>query len=398
MRIIKPVILIAPLAALVVGGPLFEENRGQFSSNVRFLANNGAVSVAITDSGIAFRGYGGEIRLRMDSARMNGCRPDSEKKSEANYLALNPPVASVPRYTSVICREIYPGIDWLIRDSGGSVEHDWTLAAGAQPSRISLLLEGRASATIDRSGNLVIRSGELAIAWKAPKTYQDVEGSSRQVETRYAVRGRRIGLSVGKYRRDVPLVIDPVIDFSYIVNGNEQDYGCQSGIDGQGNVYLAGLTLSSDFATTAGAAFGTPMVSSTGSDLQVFVRELSPDGSKEIYSTYLGLGINDSAHPIGMRVDTAGNVYLGQCISRAGSGRRNSHHSRRRRGALQACAGRREPGLRHQSFAGKLHRPRGAGDRRRGKRLRRRRNHDDLCGQDRPERTETAVLLLVRCE
>jgi len=108
MRIIKPVILIAPLAALVVGGPLFEENRGQFSSNVRFLANNGAVSVAITDSGIAFRGYGGEIRLRMDSARMNGCRPDSEKKSEANYLALNPPVASVPRYTSVIAARSIP--------------------------------------------------------------------------------------------------------------------------------------------------------------------------------------------------------------------------------------------------------------------------------------------------
>jgi hypothetical protein len=51
------------------------------------------------------------------------------------------------------------------------------------------------------------------------------------VEARYVVYGRRIGLALGKHRRDLPLVIDPVMDFSYVVNGNEQDFGWPHGCE-----------------------------------------------------------------------------------------------------------------------------------------------------------------------
>jgi hypothetical protein len=54
-------------------------------------------------------------------------------------------------------------------------------------------------------------------------------------------------------------------------------------LDGAGNIYIAGLILSSNFATTAGVAFGSPQPS-PGSYYQVFVRELAADGVNLIYS------------------------------------------------------------------------------------------------------------------
>jgi hypothetical protein len=130
---------------------------------------------------------------------------------------------------------------------------------------------------------------------------------SARVTGSYALQTRRI--ASGSHRRDPALASDPLIDFSYIVNGNGDDRGCQVALDGAGNIYIAGLTLSPDFETTPGAAFGSP-VRLPGSYYQVFVRKLSPDGSKLIYSTYLGLSSFYSAHPLALRVDQSGNAYL----------------------------------------------------------------------------------------
>ena len=93
------------------------------------------------------------------------------------------------------------------------------------------------------------------------------------------------------------------------------DYGTQVAVDAKGNVYLAGFTQSPDFQTTPGAAFPAPSQSpGGGGSNQVFVQKLSPGGVNPIYSTYLGLGVFNSNHPLGMRVDASGNVYLAAMI------------------------------------------------------------------------------------
>ena len=53
-------------------------------------------------------------------------------------------------------------------------------------------------------------------------------------------------------------MIDPVIDFSYIIKGSNDDRLCHVALDAAGNIYLGGFTSSPDFATTPSAAFGTP--------------------------------------------------------------------------------------------------------------------------------------------
>ena len=290
-------------------GPLLEANRGQFRPDVEFRAKSNGIAVDIHATGLAFRGRAGRIGLHFDGARARRCVPLGESESQSNYLAATPPILGVPEYSSIVCRQIYPGVDWVVRIADGALEHDWHLAPGKDARTIAMSVDEGSSAEVISNGDLLLHSGQMRVVWRAPRAYQDVDGTRRSVESHYALRGRRIGMKLAAYRHDLPLVIDPVIDFSYVVNGTGDDRGCQVALDGAGNIYLAGLTLSPEFQTTPGAAFGSP-VAFPGAEYQLFVRKLSPDGSKTIYSTYLGLASLDSAHPVGMRVDASGNVFV----------------------------------------------------------------------------------------
>ena len=290
-------------------GPFLEPNFGQFRPDVEFRAQTAGTAVDIDASGMIFRGPTGHLALNFKGGRPPRCAPIGTIEGHSNYLAVNPPISDVPEYSSVICREIYPGIDWVVRAATGTLEHDWRVAPGKNPGAIAMRIDAGSSAETMATGDLLLRSGSMKIVWKSPRAYQDVNGTRQPVESHYSVRGRTIRLTLAAYRHDLPLVIDPVIDFSYMVNGSGDDRASQVALDPAGNIYMAGLTLSPDFQTTPSAAFASP-IQYPGSDYQLFVRKISPDGSKTIYSTYLGLGSLFSAHPIGLRVDASGNVYV----------------------------------------------------------------------------------------
>lgn len=73
-------------------------------------------------------------------------------------------------------------------------------------------------------------------------------------------------------------------------------------IDLNGNVYVTGDTLSSDFPTSS------PYQASNAGSNDIFVTKFSLDGTSLDYSTYLGGSSPDVAEAI--RVDSSGNAYL----------------------------------------------------------------------------------------
>ena len=90
--------------------------------------------------------------------------------------------------------------------------------------------------------------------------------------------------------------------FSTIFGGLGQDYASSLATDAQGNVYVAGLTYSSDFPVTAGAA-----QTKFGGTCDAFVAKFGPDGAM-LWATYLGGILDDWA--TGVAVDGAGNVWV----------------------------------------------------------------------------------------
>ncbi|TLY20499.1 MAG: hypothetical protein E6K68_07800, partial [Nitrospirae bacterium] len=91
--------------------------------------------------------------------------------------------------------------------------------------------------------------------------------------------------------------------YSTFLGGSGFDEGLGIAVDAAGNAYVTGLTLSTDFPTTAEAF----QPASVGSD-DVFVTKLNPTGSALVYSTYLGGGGTDDVS--GIAVDASGNAYL----------------------------------------------------------------------------------------
>ena len=70
--------------------------------------------------------------------------------------------------------------------------------------------------------------------------------------------------------------------YSTFIGGSKSDFGDDFALDGAGNAYMVGATLSPDFPTTPGA-FDRAFAGSAG-----FALKLDPTGSRLSYSTFLG--------------------------------------------------------------------------------------------------------------
>ncbi len=90
--------------------------------------------------------------------------------------------------------------------------------------------------------------------------------------------------------------------FSAVLGGSGQDYATSVTSDAQGDVYVAGLTYSSDFPVTAGA-----VQTKFGGTCDAFVAKVGPDG-QVIWATYLGGILDDWA--TGVALDSTGNVLV----------------------------------------------------------------------------------------
>src|SRR6185369_5222399 len=91
--------------------------------------------------------------------------------------------------------------------------------------------------------------------------------------------------------------------FSTYLGGSSNETGNGIAVDGSGNIYITGETLSKNFPTLN--AF-----QSTASDFSgnAFVTKLNPAVPSYVFSTYLGGSKSDRAHSIA--TDAAGNVYV----------------------------------------------------------------------------------------
>jgi hypothetical protein len=91
--------------------------------------------------------------------------------------------------------------------------------------------------------------------------------------------------------------------YSTFLGGTTLDIPEGLAVDSLGNAYVAGITGSTNFPTTAGALDAT-----LGGTRDGFVTKLNANGSALVYSTYVGGSAVDGAY--GLALDTSGNAYI----------------------------------------------------------------------------------------
>jgi hypothetical protein len=93
------------------------------------------------------------------------------------------------------------------------------------------------------------------------------------------------------------------LKFSGYYSGSGADTAQAIGRDAQGNIYVAGTTVSGDLVLNGDSAQGVP-----GGAQDVFLFKFDPTGTILLYGTYFGGTSNETLSA--MVVDAAGNVFL----------------------------------------------------------------------------------------
>ena len=105
--------------------------------------------------------------------------------------------------------------------------------------------------------------------------------------------GDRVRFRVAGRDPHHPLVIDPVLGYSTILNGSSDDQGFGIAVDSAGNVYVTGTTISSNFPVSA-----VPVQATRAGVSDAFVTKLDATGLIIVYSTFLGGSGDDAGQAI----------------------------------------------------------------------------------------------------
>ncbi|HKG61452.1 MAG TPA: SBBP repeat-containing protein [Pyrinomonadaceae bacterium] len=285
----------------------FELNQGQADPRVKFLARGQGYGIFLTDNGAAFSINGSALHMRFqDAANSPRVTGVDQLPGKVNYLIGNKSSAwrtNIPTYERVRYGHIYPGVDLVYYGNQRQLEYDFVIAPGASFKQIRLAFDGAGKLKLNRSGDLILKSGALTITLLRPKAYQDIGSQRREVSARYSLTPRgEVTFQVGNYDKSQPLVIDPLLVYSTFLGGSGQDTGNSIAVDASGNAYIAGQTVSLGFPTSS------PLQATSGGGTDAFVAKLNANGSALIYSTFLGGNLTDIATSI--KADNAGNAYV----------------------------------------------------------------------------------------
>jgi hypothetical protein len=204
-------------------------------------------------------------------------------------------------YGSVSVGEVYDGITLSLKACGSTVEKIFTVNPGADPKLIRLAMAGASSLKVNEQGELEVETGPGVVRFSKPAAYQERDGVRKDVRVAYVVDGNTYGFRAAENDGTLPLVIDPKFSYSTYLGGSGYEQGRGIAVDGLGNAYVTGYTLSDDFPTQ------DPYQSVYEGNEDAFVAKLDSSGALA-YSTYLG-GTNWD-EGLGIAVDGDGNAYV----------------------------------------------------------------------------------------
>jgi hypothetical protein len=191
----------------------------------------------------------------------------------------------VPTYRRVKYSAVYPGVDLVYYGQSQQLEYDFIVAPGADPGTIKLAFAGVEQTTVDAQGDLVLKTAGGPLRFQKPVIFQINGGRRHIIEGGYVHRSpHQIGFRVGAYDRTRPLIIDPVLSYSTYLGGSGTEEGNSIAVDATGAVYVSGTTSSTDFPTVNAAQ---PTLNESGRE-DIYVAKLTPDGTALVYATYLG--------------------------------------------------------------------------------------------------------------
>src|SRR3990172_7940831 len=313
----------------------FVRNEGQVDKAVKYYAQTFGGTVFVTETGELVyslpkfekadkQGSSGKIegvvlKEQLTGGSVKSITAQEKSETQVSYFRGSDPKnwkSGISTFSKVNLGEVYEGVDVSLKAYGNNVEKLFYVKPGANPDAINIGITGAKDLKVNEEGQLVLATKLGDVTFSKPIAYQEIDGKRVNVEASYEIKGTEEGnlqyaFNVAEYDRTKELVIDPVLQSTFLGGGGD-DTGYGIAINPKsGDVYVTGQTFSSDFPKIIGGA--DPDFDTGGSE--VFVSRLSSSLQNLIQSTYLGGTAADDGRGIAIN-PTSGEVYVtGQTFS-----------------------------------------------------------------------------------
>ncbi len=205
--------------------------------------------------------------------------------------------SDVHAYTSVELSEIYKGINLRLIQEDEQLKYEFIVAPTVNPNQIELEIFGANSKYIDRNGHLHLSTPLGEIIEKKPYVYQIVNHEKVEVDSRFQLKNGIISFQLGEYDNSKVLVIDPILVFATYNGAYSDNFGMTATYGQDGSAYSGGTVFGSSYPTIDPAVvFTKTNLSAINYNYTVhacsdiFISKYSADGSKMLWSTFLGGG------------------------------------------------------------------------------------------------------------
>jgi hypothetical protein len=157
----------------------FTPNAGQADPRVRYSAQGAGFSVSLTRSEVLLalqhsRRHGGALALRFLGANRNvALRGERRQRGKVNYLRGNDPSkwhTGLHTYARVVYGNVWPGVDLTVHGYNGRVKYEFLVRPGASVGSIRLAYRGARQLSLDRRGNLHLRTPAGTLTDTRPTT------------------------------------------------------------------------------------------------------------------------------------------------------------------------------------------------------------------------------------
>jgi len=290
----------------------FTENRGQIEDE-RIFFTYSKENVAFLESEVLIhlndREKSSTVRISFEGA--NRIVPEGREKRAhlSSYFYGNDSSrwkTGVGNYKRIVYDELYDGIDLTYFSTERGLKYEFHVQPFISPNVIKMRYHGVRGLVVDTGGKLIVEAEGGVFKEEKPYSYQIVDDGMIEVESEYIVDGNSVSIKIGKYDVSSELIIDPLI-YSTFVGGYKVDELNGITVDAEKNVYLTGSTESPDFPTTPDC-FNDSHNEGGDDPNDTFVVKLNPDGSKLLYSTFVGGSGYERG--VSIAIDAEQNAYV----------------------------------------------------------------------------------------
>ncbi len=320
----------------------FIPNGGQWPDGVLYRANVSAGNIWLEEQGILyqFRDFSDvhhadfshkyekepEIREQLIYVQFLNANKNIKtqkaypSKNYFNYFLGNDPkkwATKLYAYNKVEYLNLYDHINLVFFEKNQDLKYEYHIKPNGNYKDIQLKYKGQDKIKLQKDGSIIIHSKLGQIIEQKPYVYQIKNGKIIEIVSKFVLNEKNIlSFELGKYDKDLELIIDPVLVFATYNGANTDNFGMTGTYAYDGKGYSGGTLFGNDYPTPAPAwnttTNFTGVASANYGITDVFITKYSPDGTQMLWTSFIGGGDNtqgtETVHSL--ICDTLNNIYL----------------------------------------------------------------------------------------